>query len=706
MRLPRSLWLALGVLLLLDLSLHLRQTLSALSLAPRRPHAARLAAPSGPHHLLSLARSVADPSSALVLLFARAEQSELLNNFLALASHAGAAHMLLAIAIDDDAHTLVRSHGVACHRAQPSELSDLFPPPSLPVPPEGGEASHSLASQLYERSASHTSRLYATRWQYLAALGQAGMSVWLSDPRVLWIQPPSAAQIASSCDLAIASAGVGGLTPALSFHRASEGVGRWQLRMAAALGRGEGSEASLLRQSLERCEEGGECVRWCELQAELFPNGIQYFRHRKPHIAKATGRVVAILADAIPPELLRYNLRENALWKLPPPGPAEGERFLAFKELVIDNGLSNTRGALRSALAIAELTNRTLVLPPLYSRHLHGEPFRVGADYYFDLPRLQRAFPNLREATALEALFPGASEWPPRPPTRVFFLQLSQGEALCAESVDSSLMERRGKDNATCPPLHIQPSRLHTRLASGFHLGETDSQLLEWLAPFSSQRLIFFGRMFRRFWRFESPTMQADFNRRLEWGVRPAPEIRAAAASTLRAVRAAAGGWGGFDCVHMRRRDFLADHQGEEVSVGEYARRAASKLRAQAGGARSLPLYLASDVAEQPGVRRSFEQHFPRVITLLDSFPRDDLDVFGSMPLSSLPETERHAALARDMRFGNVDQLVCSQADRFVGNKWSSFTHHVCHLREQRSADACRDADIYGRRIDSRMEYV
>ena len=39
------------------------------------------------------------------------------------------------------------------------------------------------------------------------------------------------------------------------------------------------------------------------------------------------------------------------------------ERFIAFKELLINNGLSNTRNALRSALAIAEITNRTLILP-------------------------------------------------------------------------------------------------------------------------------------------------------------------------------------------------------------------------------------------------------------------------------------------------------------------------------------------------------
>ena len=55
-----------------------------------------------------------------------------------------------------------------------------------------------------------------------------------------------------------------------------------------------------------------------------------------------------------------------------------------IKELLINNGLSNTRNALRSALAIAELTNRTLILPQFWSRHLQGEPYRVGVDYYFD----------------------------------------------------------------------------------------------------------------------------------------------------------------------------------------------------------------------------------------------------------------------------------------------------------------------------------
>ena len=76
----------------------------------------------------------------------------------------------------------------------------------------------------------------------------------------------------------------------------------------------------------------------------------------------------------------------------------------------------------------------------------------------------------------------------------------------------------------------------------------------------------------------------------------------------------------------------------------------------------------------------------------------------------------RHAAaraLARDMRFGAIDQLVCSRARFFVGNLWSSFTHHICYLREleamakgRSKQEACDGADVYGRHIDPRMTFV
>ncbi len=150
----------------------------------------------------------------------------------------------------------------------------------------------------------------------------------------------------------------------------------------------------------------------------------------------------------------------------------------------------------------------------------------------------------------------------------------------------------------------------------------------------------------------------------------------------------------------------MADHA-DEQSVEEYARRAHEMLHRQSGRGAQLPLYLASDVAEDASTREAFGRHFGRVLTLLEVFPPWEFDSFGSMRHSTLSGQAQAAALAQEMRLGNVEQLVCSEAERFVGNKWSSFTHHVCFLRQERGFHAaCDEADIYGREIDSRMEYV
>jgi len=97
-----------------------------------------------------------------------------------------------------------------------------------------------------------------------------------------------------------------------------------------------------------------------------------------------------------------------------------------------------------------------------------------------------------------------------------------------------------------------QDGRLRKLLASRFHLGASEDELRAWLAPYEAEPLLYFGRMFRRFWRFASPERHDDFQRRFAWGVQPAPEIRAVAAESLQTLRTAIGG-GAFNCVHMRR---------------------------------------------------------------------------------------------------------------------------------------------------------
>ena len=144
------------------------------------------------------------------------------------------------------------------------------------------------------------------------------------------------------------------------------------------------------------------CLRWCLLPVSLFPNWLHYSQQRRAR------RPLAVAANWMAPSTVELRLRQEGLWAdadADPDGvdaamgqpaglasvPATGEpqpttvagsqsaRYLAFHEGVLSNGFSNSFNALRSALAIATLTNRTLILPRLASRHLHGEPYAVDA---------------------------------------------------------------------------------------------------------------------------------------------------------------------------------------------------------------------------------------------------------------------------------------------------------------------------------------
>ena len=126
--------------------------------------------------------------------------------------------------------------------------------------------------------------------------------------------------------------------------------------------------------------------------------------------------------------------------------------------------------------------------------------------------------------------------------------------------------------------------------------------------------------VFRRFHRFTNHEVDAAFKIQYGQGVQPAPEIRVAASQTLHNLYVLLGEGVKFDCVHMRRRDFVADHAAEELSVQDYARRAAQKLldwrKLHNKDAGQTAVYLASDVAELSETRAAFLRHFHAGMTM------------------------------------------------------------------------------------------
>ena len=425
-----------------------------------------------PVDLPSLGRRVAGSERALLLTILRHEQAEETTNFLAHIKAAGLLPRLLAVVLDEPSAALALEHSVALYRVRIRGVDAARP----------ATACAASAEDWLDSSA----QVQAARWRYFAALVGAGLQVWVADVRVVWLRGPLSAWLPpAECDLALVSEAPFGhelpaprgnasdstaavhkqslslsLSLSLGLHRPVPSVAAWHLRVGRRLseegasvgGRPMELERQIVAEELARCPgpsllyaaPSEDCPRWCVLPAPLFPNGLQYFQHRVPHSTTPPSRPVAILANWLPRLQLRYRMREEGLWRADPPdeqapqAPHEGgpERFIVFKELVINNGLSNTRNALRSALAIAQITNRTLILPQLWSRHLHGEPYRVGVDYYFDWSRLQLAFPRVREAAYLRRAFPRAATWPPDE-WPLFFVQLHEGEQLCHERTDA-----------------------------------------------------------------------------------------------------------------------------------------------------------------------------------------------------------------------------------------------------------------------------
>lgn len=366
-----------------------------------------------PDDLATIGRRVAGTERVLALTFLHSAQADEATNFLAHARSAGVLERLLAIVLDEPSAALAQRYGVAAFRVRVRGV-DAARPSSTP------SKACPAAEEWLDASA-----LRAARWRYLATLTRAGVHVWVSDVRTLWLRDALSSWVPpNGCDVALASdapyddepaaappmalTANGGLrhnrssgmrmqgfeprlSAALGLHRAVPSVSSWQLRMSRRLAEAGGEmEGRVLSQALtaacvpadmqsrdevaaeaEHSAHAGadECPRWCVLPAALFPNGLQYFQQRAPQTASRRVQPHAVLANWVSQPQFEYRLREEGLWRLNDEqsvgeqAAASDERFLAFKELLINNGLSNTRNALRSALAIAELTNRTLILP-------------------------------------------------------------------------------------------------------------------------------------------------------------------------------------------------------------------------------------------------------------------------------------------------------------------------------------------------------
>ena len=137
-------------------------------------------------------------------------------------------------------------------------------------------------------------------------------------------------------------------------------------------------------------------LRWAPLPPALFPNGYVYFRRPLPPSAQAHGGPVLIHANWINGIVAkRYLLREARVWladegragaatpaAVPRPngsasGGGDGGRYLAYVVPAGGRSLVEQMAALRGALALSRIANRSLILSPFYAT---DRPAGAGAD--------------------------------------------------------------------------------------------------------------------------------------------------------------------------------------------------------------------------------------------------------------------------------------------------------------------------------------
>uniref|UniRef100_A0A7S2JM85 Uncharacterized protein n=1 Tax=Haptolina brevifila TaxID=156173 RepID=A0A7S2JM85_9EUKA len=328
-------------------------------------------------------------------------------------------------------------------------------------------------------------------------------------------------------------------------------------------------------------------------------------------------------------ETQAYLMRELGLWRVGDDQQAaviNATRWLTFSVGQADCPLVRQRGALRSALLMAEVLHRTLVLPRLCLL-ADSSDATVPFSELFDYGRFAAAFPAHAEAALLRSI--------PQPAAN-FHIALSE--------------QSSPKGNIT--------ASFRTRSPKGTNEG----QLRGWMKKYSTRKLISFDRAFHRLNKLDDLRAQARFDARLRAGLQPAPVLRGVLQELIATLRQGTRGrdgdgrgQGGFNCLQMTRDDVAKNH--EKVFV----------LAARLIGSRR-PTLLA-DVSRSATAQELFGGSFTMPLLLSDLLPPRHRHLFE--------DDEGRVTLAYDL----IETHLCAAADIFAGNLVSGYGQMVCYER-------------------------
>ena len=393
----------------------------------------------------------------------------------------------------------------------------------------------------------------------------------------------------------------------------------------------------------------GSSARWQLLNTSLFVSYGALVR-RPPAGNPADSVVLASTSGAVEAESRRYALRESRLWLLGDGVSARGSSrredapriWLGYDVADSDCALYRQRRALRSALMMAHVLHRSLLLPRFCSHADGGRS--VPMSFLFDYASFAKRFPHHAEASALRYLVgdpattqgsasDASVEEVKRPPLR-FHIALADAPA----KKSASALQMTGSFKAKSPK------------------GASEGQLRSWLRKWSSQPLLWFDKTYQRLNRLDDLQAAYQFEGALREGLRPAPELRVVIEEIVSSLRTGVLSGAGFNCV--------------QVSQGDLMKNGAKIFNLGARVMNSRDPTLLADASLVPLARSHMRQSFRRPLFLSDLLPEGSRSLFE--------DANGRLTLAYEL----VEMHVCAAADEFGGNMLTPYAHAVCFERD------------------------
>ena len=343
---------------------------------------ARYATPKDPI-LLNLLKLTANHDKNIMIAFGTKNYLKVLENFLFFVKKSGIKNFML-IAMDEITVEFAKSRGVTYYTFIDETISSE-------------EGSDSYTSSGFRHIVNQRSRI-------IVQILNLGYHILQSDLDVIWIKNPWPFFFKGDYDYEIQSdarVGFSETDPGAPFKEFvnsgifyARGIPRmasfYQILISTIHDKPQIREQHLLNEILR---DNVLKIRYRVLDPILFPNGFQYFSRS---ISQRTGVEPFCIhnnwADGF--KTKRYRFRELGAWQMEDEDyfDVEKRKYLTWTEpLVTNNGWNNIRNSLRSGIALAQILNRTLILPNFYSHHKASPT--VTLDYYLNYEKFSETVP-------------------------------------------------------------------------------------------------------------------------------------------------------------------------------------------------------------------------------------------------------------------------------------------------------------------------